>query len=147
VPAAGDDVIDLPGEASDAAGILAAVIRRPEFGLVECPVAVPGCPAGRLAVARGGGLTLIAAATRGLPELRAIGKAFQWMLENRGLVAMAVPQFAIDPARVPTVVLLVDQADISADLLAPMMQAGHVTVRAYRTLRWGGRTGLLLDAA
>lgn len=144
---AADDVIDLPGEAFDVPGILAAFVRRPEFGMVECPVGVPGCPAGRLAVTRDGGLALVAAASRGLPELRAIGKAFQWMLENRALVAMAVPQLAIDAARRPRVVLLVDQADISADLLAPMMQAEHVAVRAYRTLRWGGRTGLLLDAA
>lgn len=142
-----DEVIELNGDGSDASGVLSAVLHRRDLGLVECPLGVPGCPAGRLAVSRDRGLTLVAAASRGLTELRSIGKAFQWMLENRSLIAMAMPQFAIDAGKTPSILLLVDQADISGDLLRPMMQADHVSVRAYRTLRWGGRTGLLLEAA
>jgi hypothetical protein len=41
----------------------------------------------------------------------------------------------------------VDQSDISAAVLQPMLQADHVTVQAYRKLRWGERTGVLLEAA
>jgi hypothetical protein len=142
-----DDVIDLPGDASDAAGILSAILHRPEWGLAECPVSPPMCPSARLAVSRDRGLTLVAVATRGLSELRSIGLAYRWMLENRSLIAMALPQFAIDASRAPALHLLVDQADISADLLRPIVQVEHVNVRAYRALRWAGRTGLLLDAA
>jgi hypothetical protein len=142
-----DEVIELPGDAQDLSGIVAAVLRRPEIGVVECPVAVPGCPTGRLTVMRDRSLALVAVASRGLTELRSIGRAFQWMLENRALIAMAIPQFAIDTNKTPTIILLVDQADISGELLRPLMQAEHVKVRAYRTLRWAGRSGLLLEAA
>jgi len=142
-----DDVIDLPGDARDVGGILSAVLRRPEFGVIECPLAVPGCAAGRLAISRDRGLTLVAVASHGLSELRSIGRAYQWMLENQPLIAMAMPQFALDPSRRPSVLLLVDQSDVSGELLRPLMQAGNVVVRAYRTLRWAGRTGLLLEAA
>ena len=38
-------------------------------------------------------------------------------------------------------------ADLSAEVLQPMLRAGHVNVTAYRKLRWSGRTGLLLEAA
>jgi hypothetical protein len=31
--------------------------------------------------------------------------------------------------------------------LQPMLQGDHVTVKTYRKLRWGGKTGLLLEAA
>ena len=40
-----------------------------------------------------------------------------------------------------------DGHDLSADLLQPVLQSDHVTVQSYRKLRWGGRTGLLLEAA
>ena len=46
-----------------------------------------------------------------------------------------------------TLRLLVDHSDLSADALQPVLQSGSVTVQSYRKLRWGGRTGLLLDAA
>jgi hypothetical protein len=60
---------------------------------------------------------------------------------------MAVPQFAIDTAQAPRLRLLVDHADVAADVLQPMLQSDHVTVQAYRKLRWGGKTGLFLEAA
>ena len=81
-----DDVIELPGDATDISGILSAILRRPEFGVIECPLEVPACATGRLAVTRDRGLALVAAASRGLSELRTIGRAFQWMLENRALI-------------------------------------------------------------
>jgi hypothetical protein len=143
----GDDVLELLGDAADSASILAAVLKRSDWGMVECPVTPPMCPAGRLAVSRERGLVLIAAATRGLSELRAIGAAYRWMTENRALIAMAMPQFAIDAHRMPSLHLLVDQSDISGELLRPMMQTARVCVHAYRTLRWAGKRGLLLEAA
>jgi hypothetical protein len=36
---------------------------------------------------------------------------------------------------------------MTAEILQPMLQASNVTVQAYRKLRWGGKTGLLLEAA
>ena len=60
---------------------------------------------------------------------------------------MALPQFAIDTDKTPRLRLLVDHTDLSADSLQPVLHSGHVTVQSYRKLRWGGRTGLLLDAA
>ncbi|HSI32720.1 MAG TPA: hypothetical protein VK986_03940, partial [Tepidisphaeraceae bacterium] len=67
--------------------------------------------------------------------------------ENRGLIAMAMPQLAIDAHRHPRLRLLVDHADASAEALAPMLESGMVSVQAYRKLRWGGRVGLLVEAA
>ena len=37
--------------------------------------------------------------------------------------------------------------NVAADVLQPMLQSDHVTVQAYRKLRWGGKTGLFLEAA
>jgi hypothetical protein len=60
---------------------------------------------------------------------------------------MALPQFSIDTLALPCLRLLVDRADLSADLLQPMLESGNVTVQTYRKLKWGGKTGLLLEAA
>ena len=60
---------------------------------------------------------------------------------------MAMPQFVIDAHRLPCLRLLVDHKDMSAELLQPMLEAGHVSVQAYRKLRWGQKAGLLLEAA
>jgi hypothetical protein len=60
---------------------------------------------------------------------------------------MALPQAAIDANATPQLRLFVDHADLNAAALQPMLQAGTVTVHAYRRLRWGGRNGLLLEAA
>jgi hypothetical protein len=68
-------------------------------------------------------------------------------VENRALIAMAVPQLAIDPHKHPRLKLIVDHADVSAQVLAPMLENDTVSVQAYRKLRWGGKTGLLLEAA
>jgi hypothetical protein len=60
---------------------------------------------------------------------------------------MAVPQLSIDGHLMPQLSLLVDRADASADSLQPMLQSDHVTIETYRKLKWGGKTGLLLEAA
>jgi hypothetical protein len=138
------DVLDLDGD--DANSIMNAVLKQ-NGELVECPIRPPMCPEARLAVARDRSLVLLAVARQGLTELRAIGQAFKWIAENRTLLGMALPQFAIDPKSQPRIRLLVDQSDIRADVLQPMLESNHITVQAYRRLRWGTRMGLFLEAA
>jgi len=140
------DVIDLPAEGGSEA-ILGAILRQNQSEFVECPVRAPMCEGARLAITRDRGIVLLAVAREGLSELRAIGHAYRWISENRTLIAMAIPQFAIDPNQTPRLRLLVDHADASADVLHQIMQAEHVTIQAYRKLRWGGKTGLFLEAA
>jgi hypothetical protein len=141
-----NDVIDLPEDAS-AASILSAVLQAKGNDLIECPISPPMCPTGRIAVSRDHRLVLIAVARQGLTELPNIGHAFRWLMENRGLIGMAVPQFSIDSQQQPQLTLLIDQADSSAATLRPMLQSGQVTIQTYRTLRWSGKRGLLLEAA
>jgi hypothetical protein len=131
-----------------AAAIVAAVLRA-DAGteLVECPIHPPMCEDASIAVARDRRLVLVAVARQGLSDLRAIGQAYRWLVENRPLIAMALPQFAIDAHHLPRLDMLVDHADVTAETLQPMFQNHHVTIRAYRKLRWGGKTGLLLEAA
>jgi hypothetical protein len=105
------------------------------------------CPQASLAVSRDRHLVLVAVARQGLPDLRQIGRAYQWLNENRALIGMAVPQMSIDTHQPARLHLLVDHADMTADVLQPMLQSAAVTVHAYRKLRWGGKTGLLLEAA
>jgi len=141
-----DDVLDLPTGGTTEAGIISAVICRSGH-LITCPVKPPACPDAELVVGRDRTLTMLAVAKSGLADLRAIGKAWQWLNENRQLIALAVPQLSIDAHALPKLQLLIDHTDASADLLQPLLAAGHVTVLAYRTLKWGGKTGLLLQAA
>ncbi|HEX8522842.1 MAG TPA: hypothetical protein VF669_11335 [Tepidisphaeraceae bacterium] len=140
------DVIDLAEDASDVS-ILSAVLHAKSGDWVECPISPPMCPTARLAVGRDKRIVLVALARQGLTELPNIGHAFRWLIENRGLIGMAVPQMAIDPMQQPQLSLLVDHADSSASTLRPMLQSGQVTVQTYRTLRWSGKKGLLLEAA
>jgi len=69
------------------------------------------------------------------------------MAENTELIRMALPQLAIDAAATPCVRVLVDHNDLAADVLQPLLQSGTVTVQAYRKVRWGTKTGLLVEAA
>jgi hypothetical protein len=146
-PGDADEVIDLPGDAATEQAVVAAVLGGSRGQMIECPVRAPMCPDARLAVTRDRGLVVLAVARKGLRELRLIAQAYRWAIENRALIAMAVPQLAIDPHRHPALTLIVDHADVSAEVLAPMLANDSVSVRAYRKLRWGGKTGLLLEAA
>ena len=141
------EVVDLPDQSGTAEAVLSAVLRQNHGTFVECPVRAPMCSEARLAVSRERGIVLFAVAREGLGELRSIGQAYKWVRENRTLLGMALPQFAIDTNQPPRLRLLVDQSDLSADVLQPVFQSEHVTVQSYRKLRWGDRTGLLLDAA
>jgi hypothetical protein len=60
---------------------------------------------------------------------------------------MACPQLNVDGLRHPRLTLLVDHADITAEVLAPTLESNAVHVRAYRKLRRGNKTGLLPEAA
>ena len=141
------EILDLPSSDAPASAVLGAFLSRRDGTLVECPLRPPMCPDARLAVSRDRGVVLLAVARPGLADLRAVGRAYQWLLENRALIAMAVPQFALDATRTPRLHLLVDHADASADVPRPMLETDHVTLQAYRRLKWGGRNGLLLEAA
>lgn len=142
-----DEVIDLPGAEVSGGSLLSAVLHNSHGNLIECPVRPPMCPEARLAVGREHGLVLLSVARQGLGDLRAIGQAYRWMRENRELIGMAMPQFAIDPARAPRLQLFVDRADLAADVLQPMLQSDNVSVQAYRKLRWGEKVGVFLEAA
>ena len=146
--ASGEEVIDLPTDTTDA-GILDAIVRQggADGKWIQCPLRAPMCPAAVLAVGRDQRLILLAVAGRGLTALRSIGLALRWVTENRDLIRMAMPQLAIDAAASPQVQLIVDHADLSADVLQPLLQSEIVTVQAYRKLKWGQKSGLLLEAA
>jgi hypothetical protein len=140
------DVIDLVGDDTNPSAVVSAVLRSSTI-LAETPLKAPTCPSASLAVSRDRKLVLVAVARQGLQDLRAIAQAYRWMTDNRPLIAMALPQFAIEPGQSPRLQLLVSQADVSAEMLQPLLQSGNVTVQTYRKLRWGGKTGLLLEAA
>ena len=141
------EVLDLPDAAATSDAVLSAVLRQNQGAFVECPVRAPMCSDVRIAVGRDRGIVLFAVAREGLGDLRSIGLAYKWVRENRALLGMALPQFAIDTHQSPRLRLLVDQSDLSADALQPVLQSEHVTVQSYRKLRWDDRIGLLLDAA
>lgn len=145
VDSAVSEIIDLPD--SDPSNILPAILQQFTGELVECPVRAPMCPEARLAITRDRRILLLAVARQGLPDLRAIGQAYRWLIENRALISMAVPQFSIDPHQHPAIRLIINQADLAADILQPLLQSSSVSVQSYRTLRWGQKTGLLLEAA
>jgi hypothetical protein len=146
-PGAYQEVVELNDQGGTAEAVLSAVLRQNHGAYVECPVRAPMCGEARLAVSRDRGIVIFAVAREGLGELRAIGQAYKWVRENRTLLGMALPQFAIDTNQTPRLRLLVDQSDLSADALQPVLQSEYVTVQSYRKLRWGDRTGLLLEAA
>ncbi len=141
-----EEVIDLPAGADCEQGILRAVLSR-NHEYVETPIKAPMCPDAVLTVRRDRALVLHVVSRAGLSDLRSIGQAYRWLSENRGLIAMALPQFAIDTHALPAMNLLVDHADLSADLLQPLVQSSQVSVQSYRKLKWGTRLGLLLEAA
>jgi hypothetical protein len=141
------DVIDLPHDEASDMVIVEAILRHSSGELVECPIAPPMCPDARLAVSRDRRIVMLAVSKRGLADLNTIGQGYKWLQENQNLIGMAVPQLAIDAHQQPRLSLLVNHADSNAQTLQPMLEGGNVTVKTYRKLRWGGKTGLLLEAA
>lgn len=157
----GDDVIELPDAATpDAPAVLSAVLAGCATRWAACPIVPPMCPEARVVVDRDRTLAVVGVVAtdpeRGAPRdnalgtLRRLALAHEWLKQNRGLVVMAVRQFAIDAHALPRLVLLVDHSAAAAvGELRPLLggAGGHVRVMTFRTLRWSGRTGLLLDAA
>jgi hypothetical protein len=141
------EVIDLPEGEANSGAVVGAILRHSSGQLVECPVPVGQCPDGRLAITRDHRIVLLAVAHEGLSDLPAIARAYTWLLENRALIAMAMPQLAIDTTQRPRLRLIVDQADLDAEGLRPLLGDDAVEVASYRCVRWGTRTGLLLEAA
>jgi hypothetical protein len=142
------EVVDLPSADASAEQIVNAVLKQGGgSAMLECPVRPPMCADARLAVTRDRSVVLLAVAKRGLAELNAIGQAYRWLIENRSLIGMAVPQLSIDPAQAPRLRLLVDQCDAGAEVLQPMLTGEHVAVQSYRRVKWGAKAGLLLEAA
>jgi hypothetical protein len=140
------EVIELTGSPAQPGDIVRSVVRA-RGDKIECPIKPPMCPDAIVAVSRDRRLLLVAVSQSGLKDLRSIGLAYRWLNESRQLVAMALPQLSIDPHHAPHLELLVDAADVSADIVQPLLHSTHVTVVTYRRLRWSGRTGLLLEAA
>jgi hypothetical protein len=141
-----NEVVDLDAGADQAEAIVATILRRETFW-VTCPVKAPACPSATIAVDRDGRLVLAAAAGAALADLPVVSRAFAWLIENRGLVRMAMPQINIDAKAMPRLMLAVDQADSTGGKLAVLLGGADVSVRTYRRLRWGEKTGLLLEAA
>lgn len=140
------EVIDLPDGTTDPASLTAAVASS-EQSLIACPLPLPALRGTVVAVDRSGLLQLIAAVDGTSPSLAEAGRAYEWLLENRALVAMALPQLRIDALRLPALNLLIEHGRHAAAGLAPLLRQAHVQVRTYRALRWGERHGLLLEAA
>jgi hypothetical protein len=141
-----DSIVDLPNADASPVAIISAVVRG-SGDLIETPIKSPACPDASVAVSRDHRLVLVAVAGNGLTGLGGIASAYRWMNENRQLIAMALPQCSIDTHARAKLDLLVDHADSDAQQLQPLLESGFVTVRAYRKLRWAGKTGLLLEAA
>ncbi|HWB55067.1 MAG TPA: hypothetical protein VG722_12775 [Tepidisphaeraceae bacterium] len=133
--------------ASGSASVLDAILQHHRAELIPCPVPLPMCEVGRLAVGRDRRLLLLAVAGHGLADLHSIGYAYRWLTENRNLVAMAVPQLAIDAHALPKLRLMVEHADRDAEMLRPILQNHLVEIHPFRRLNWSGRLGLLLEAA
>ena len=144
-PTAGDEVIDLPGGAADPASVLRAALAG-SADLAATAVAAPMLPGGHVALDRDGTLTLIAAADADLSGLAQVSAALTWLTQSASLVRMAMPQMHVADAP-PRLRLLIDHRATRATDLGPLLATGRVTLVPYRTLKWGGRTGLLLDAA
>jgi hypothetical protein len=139
--AAEDEVIDLP-----AGGSVADVVLG-RLDVVMTPVYPPMLPDARLCVSRAGQVVLVAAASPGLGDLPTIGRAMTWATENRRLLRMALAQYRLDESADVSLHLLVSRADANADALRPLLSTGRVSVQTYRRLTWGGRSGVLLEAA
>jgi hypothetical protein len=134
------DIIELPGGVS----ILGAVLRHSRE-LLATTVAIPACPGATLAIDRDRSLVLFAQLGPGLNGLNSIAAGLKWIEEARHLLAMALPQLKVDVDATPRVRLLVDHADRSASGLAPMLTDARVTIQTYRQVKWGGRSGLMVE--
>lgn len=136
------DVIDLP----DGVSVLSAIMQQGHT-LLATPIQIPMCPGATVAVDRDRTLVLVAQLGTGLNGLNAIASGIRWLEQSKQLVAMAMPQLAINIDAQPRVHMLIDHNDRTAEALKPLLGNDRITIQTYRKLKWGGRTGLLLEAA
>ena len=146
-PSSLSEVIDLPQSDTSDSALIPILIQHWNGEVIETPLRPPMCPDARLAVSRDRRLVLIATAGTALADLKTISQAYRWVIDNRALLTMALPQFSLDAHQLPHLRLLVDQADLNPDIFKSLLSADTVTVHTYRRVKWGPRTGLLLDAA
>jgi len=142
MPADEGHVVELPAGVS----VLSAVLNQ-GGSLLAMPIGVPMCPGSVVALDRDRSLVLVTQAGAGLSGLGAVAAGMKWLEDSRHLIAMAMPQLSVDASISPRVHLLIDHADRSADGIKPLLGNSRITVQTYRKLRWGDRTGLLLEAA
>jgi len=140
------EVIDLP-EGGGEHSVIEAVLNHGLAGMVRCPVQPPDCPACCLAVGRDRRIALVAVSGRDMANLAQIARAWNWTEQNRQLLAMAMPQLAMDCSRPPVLHLLVEDSHAQVPAAAALFRGENIIVKGYRRVRWGGRAGLLLDAA
>jgi hypothetical protein len=136
------DIIELP----DGVSVLSAYLRR-GGQLLPTPIQPEMCPGASIAVARDRAITVVAQIGPGLAGLSSIASALQWVESCRKLIAMALPQVAVDAERPVRVDLLVDHADRNAQGLEPLFGQDRIRITTYRRVRFAGRSGLLLEAA
>lgn len=136
------DIIELP----DGVSVLSAYLRR-GGQLLPTPIQPEMCPGASIAVARDRTITVVAQIGPGLAGLSSIAAALEWVESCRKLIAMALPQVAVDVDRPVRVDLLVDHADRNAQGLEPLFGQDRIRITTYRRVRFAGRSGLLLEAA
>ncbi|MFN4242245.1 MAG: hypothetical protein ACK4PI_03305 [Tepidisphaerales bacterium] len=138
-------VIELPSATAE--GVLEAVLEAsPEWQ--DCDVPVPATVPCRVVADRTGRAVLVAAVDREPAKMGSevvqVGRAAGWLQEHLTLVARAARPIRVEPSLGVHVVVYVPTA--TRPHLASLVQAG-VEVVGYRSLRWGGRLGLLVEAA
>lgn len=138
-------VIELPSATAE--GVLEAVLEAsPEWQ--DCDVPVPATVPCRVVADRSGRAVLVAAVDREPAKMGSevvqVGRAAGWLQQHLTLVARAARPIRVEPSLGVHVVVYVPTA--TRPHLASLVQAG-VEVVGYRSLRWGGRLGLLVEAA
>lgn len=138
------EVIELTG--LGVGGVVEAVVRGylAEGQTRPLDVEIPGLPEGRLCV-DGEGRLLLIAAMEGDEGLSAVGRGLTWAWENAGLIGRACGAEVARTLR-PEVRLLVG-GGVKAQRLSGLFAGASVRVQTYRTLRWGTRRGVVVEAA
>jgi len=133
------EVLEFVGEGAE--GVLDSVMAGGEW--VGCGLELPGSGRARLAVDGEGRLVVLGVLEDG-GDVAELGRAWRWVAENAAVVARAVRPVVADGGKAPEMVVFAG-TELAGDLAA-VVGAG-VRVRTYRALRWGGRRGLLVEAA
>jgi hypothetical protein len=142
--AAMPQVIELGDSQDPTACLLDSVVRLSEGQMVLCPLRLPTALPCRLVVGRDRGLLLLVVAQRGLAELGQAAAALNWLCENQRLVAMALPQLAMDANVLPRLRLLMDQSDLGQLSLQPLLQNGRISVQSFQRACLGQKQVLVL---